>query len=122
MYVCINIRIRCVLWRFSCNEVEIKAWLGAKNRGYRKNRHLRTYIYSTQGTLPRPEERELYIIYIEREGEGEREKERELHNLFSTLLFLPSVYVCVRESFLRIPPIFDEERERYKTQTVSHVL
>ena len=111
MYVCVNIRIRCVLWRFSCNEVEIKAWLGAKNRGYRKNRHLRTYIVRKAHYHAR--KRESYIIYIyiyrererEREREGEREKERELHNLFSTLLFLPSMYVCmyvcmyVRESF-----------------------
>ena len=107
MYVCINIRIRCVLWRFSCNEVEIKAWLGAKNRGYRKNRHLRTYIVRKAHYHAR--KRESYIIYRERERErereGEREKERELHNLFSTLLFLHSMYVCmyvcmyVRESF-----------------------
>ena len=45
MYVCVykyTNKVRVVA--FFCNEVEIKAWLGAKNRGYRKNRHLRTYI------------------------------------------------------------------------------
>ena len=74
MYVCINIRIRCVLWRFSCNEVEIKAWLGAKNRGYRKNRHLRT----VRKAHYHARKRESYIIYIyiERERGGEREGER----------------------------------------------
>ena len=73
--MCINIRIRCVLWRFSfCNEVERKAWLGAKNRGYRKNRHLRTYIVRKAHYHAR--KRESYYIYIYRERERERERER----------------------------------------------
>ena len=105
MYVCINIRIRCVLWRFSCNEVEIKAWLGAKNRGYRKNRHLRTYIVRKAHYHARKRESYYIYIYIERERERERERRRENFTTSSPRFysFLVCMYVCMyvceRESF-----------------------
>ena len=76
MYVCVykyTNKVRVVA--FFCNEVEIKAWLGAKNRGYRKNRHLRTYIVRKAHYHAR--KRESYYIYIERERERGREREGE---------------------------------------------